>query len=76
MPVDTNALTVERVIEETLGDARAYYHGEALRALLTLNRGDMDKLLLAGNCIRKLIELEQQQQGRPSVVSPIKQPST
>ena len=72
MAIDQNTLTVERVIEETLGDPRGYYHGQALRALLTFEKGQMDKLTLAGNCIRKLIEFEQKEQARPSVVSSIK----
>lgn len=67
------ALTVERVIEETVADVRSYYQGEALRALLTYSKGDAAKLNYAAGYIRKLLDVEHQQVQavRGSVPTPV-----
>lgn len=66
------SLTVERVLEETLVDVRSYYHGRALRELLTYAPGDIGKINEAAGHIRKLLEFEQQMQpGRSTVPSPV-----
>lgn len=61
MPLEhQQSLTVERVIEETVEDVRSYYLGQALRSLLTYQKGDGEKLTAAAGYIQKLTNIEQQ----------------
>lgn len=55
-------LTVDQVVSQAVQDSRSYYHGCALRMLLTYEQGNIQAVSNTILFLNKLLELEQSNQ--------------